>query len=165
MARGINRITLVGNTGNDVDLKYTQDGKPYARVSLATTFEWKGKDGQKNKKTDWHRLVFRGKLAEIAAEYVRKGQQLYIEGRVSYDKFTGKDGVEKYTTDIFVSEMEMLGSGNGNGNGNEGGQPPSQQRPAPKQSPQQQSPQEPQPQPSQDEAPPMDDFNESDIPF
>lgn len=156
MARGINRITLVGNTGNDVDLKYTQDGKPYARVSLATTFEWKGKDGQKNKKTDWHRLVFRGKLAEIAAEYVRKGQQLYIEGRVSYDKFTGKDGVEKYTTDIFVSEMEMLG--NGNGNGNEGGQPQQrQQRPAPQQQPQQQ--------PQQEEAPPMDDFSDDDAPF
>lgn len=151
MARGLNKVSLIGNTGNDVDLKYTQGGMAFGRVGLATTFEWKDKDGNKQSKTEWHRLVFRGKLAEIAAQYVKKGHQIYIEGRISYDKFTGTDGVEKYTTDIFVNEMQMLG-GNGNGNGNNQGQA---QRPAQNQEAGS----------APNGEPPMDDFAEDQIPF
>jgi single-strand DNA-binding protein len=109
MARGINKVILVGNLGNDPETKYTQGGMAVTTISLATTSVRKDKDGQTQERTEWHRVKFFGKLGEIAGEYLRKGSQVYVEGSIRYDKFTGADGVEKYFTDIVADEMQMLG--------------------------------------------------------
>ena len=113
MARGINKVILVGNLGNDPETKYTQGGMAVTTLSLATTSVRKDRDGNKQERTDWHRVKLLGKLGEIAGEYLRKGRQVYIEGSIRYDKFTGQDGVEKYFTDIIADEMQMLGGGDG----------------------------------------------------
>jgi single-strand DNA-binding protein len=111
MSRGINRVTLVGNLGNDPETKYTQGGMAITTLSLATTSVRKDKDGNAQERTEWHRVKLFGKLGEIAGEYLKKGRQVYIEGSIRYDKFTGQDGVEKYFTDIVADEMQMLGGG------------------------------------------------------
>lgn len=170
MARGINKVILVGNLGNDPDVKYTQGGMAITRISLATTSVRKDKDGNQQERTEWHRVVFFGKLGEIAGEYLRKGSSVYVEGSIRYDKYTGQDGVEKYSTDIIADEMQMLGGrgegGGGGGGGNYGGERPQRQQ-APRQNQGGQGggygQQRPQPQPQQ--APPMDDFADDDIPF
>jgi single-strand DNA-binding protein len=113
MARGINKVILVGNLGNDPETKYTQGGMAITTLSLATTTVRKDKDGNQQEKTEWHRVKCFGKLGEIAGEYLKKGRQVYIEGSIRYDKFTGQDGVEKYFTDIVADEMQMLGGGGG----------------------------------------------------
>jgi single-strand DNA-binding protein len=118
MARGINKVILVGNLGNDPETKYTQSGMAVTSISLATTSVRKDRDGNAQERTEWHRVKLFGKLGEIAAEYLRKGSQVYIEGSIRYDKFTGQDGVEKYFTDIIADEMQMLG---GRGEGGSGG--------------------------------------------
>jgi len=177
MARGINKVILVGNLGNDPDVKYTQSGMAVTRVSLATTSVRNDRDGNKQERTEWHRVVFFGKLGEIAGEYLRKGSQVYVEGELRYDKYTGQDGVEKYSTDIVANEMQMLGGrGEGGGGGGFGGGERPQRQQAPRQQggggygnqdqgggygqrPQRQAPA---PQPA---APPMDDFADDDIPF
>lgn len=120
MARGINKVILVGNLGNDPDTKYTQSGMAVTRISLATTSVRKDKEGNNQERTEWHRVVFFGKLGEIAGEYLRKGSQVYVEGELRYDKYTGQDGVEKFSTDIVANEMQMLG-GRGEGGGGTGG--------------------------------------------
>ncbi len=122
MARGINKVILVGNLGNDPDVKYTQGGMAITRISLATTSVRKDKDGNQQERTEWHRVVFFGKLAEIAGEYLRKGSSIYVEGSIRYDKYTGQDGVEKYSTDIVADEMQMLGGRQ------EGGERPQRQQ-------------------------------------
>jgi len=170
MARGVNKVILVGNLGNDPDTKYTQGGMAVTRISLATTSVRNDKDGNKQERTEWHRVVFFGKLGEIAGEYLRKGSQVYVEGEIRYDKYTGQDGVEKYSTDIVANEMQMLGGrgeggGASGGGGNfergnrpqrpQGGDGPPQQRSAP---PRQSAPQQQRPAP-------MDDFSDDDIPF
>lgn len=109
MARGINKVILVGNLGNDPDVKYSQGGAAITTISVATTDAWKDKDGNKQERTEWHRVKFFGRLAEIAGEYLKKGRQVYIEGSLRTDKYTGKDGVERYSTDIIANEMQMLG--------------------------------------------------------
>jgi single-strand DNA-binding protein len=109
MARGINKVILVGNLGNDPETKYTQGGMAVTKASLATTSVRKDREGNTQERTEWHRVTFFGKLGEIAAEYLRKGSQVYVEGSIRYDKYTGQDGVEKYTTDIIADEMQMLG--------------------------------------------------------
>ncbi|MGH6717918.1 MAG: single-stranded DNA-binding protein [Alphaproteobacteria bacterium] len=111
MARGVNKVILVGNLGNDPEVKYTQGGMAITTLSLATSSQWKDKDGNQQEKTEWHRVKLFGKLGEIAGEYLKKGRQVYIEGSIRYDKFTGQDGVEKYFTDIVADEMQMLGGG------------------------------------------------------
>lgn len=124
MSRGINKAILVGNLGNDPDTRYTQAGMAVTRISLATTSVRKDRDGNSVEQTQWHRVVFFGKLGEIAGEYLRKGSQVYVEGEIRYDKFTGQDGVEKYTTDIVADTMQMLGGGRGGeerGSGGGGG--------------------------------------------
>lgn len=157
MARGINKVILVGNLGNDPETRYTQGGMAITRISLATTSVRKDKDGQQIEKTEWHRVKLFGKLGEIAGEYLKKGRQVYIEGSIRYDKFTGQDGVEKYFTDIVADEMQMLGGGGSEGGGGGGysrdrgersERGPS--RPQQAQRPQQQ---------------PADDFGDDDIPF
>ncbi len=120
MARGVNKVILVGNLGNDPEMKYTQGGMAICTLSLATTSVRKDKDGQQIEKTEWHRIKLFGKLGEIAGEYLKKGRQVYIEGSIRYDKFTGQDGVEKYFTDIVADEMQMLGGGEAGGGGGSG---------------------------------------------
>ena len=184
MARGINKVILVGNLGNDPDVKYTQGGMAITRISLATTSVRKDKDGNQQERTEWHRVVFFGKLGEIAGEYLRKGSSVYVEGSLRYDKYTGQDGVEKYSTDIIADEMQMLGGrGEGGGGGGGGGNYGGGERPQRQQAPRQEyggggggggqrggggggygQQQRPQQQPQQS-APPMDDFADDDIPF
>ncbi len=119
MARGINKVILVGNLGNDPEVRYSQSGSALTSISVATTESWKDKDGNMQERTEWHRVKFFGRLAEIAGEYLKKGRQVYIEGRLRTEKYTDKAGVEKYSTDIIADEMQMLG---GNpGMGGEGG--------------------------------------------
>lgn len=166
MARGINKVILVGNLGNDPDTKYTQSGMAITRISLATTSVRKDKDGNQQERTEWHRVVFFGKLGEIAGEYLRKGSSVYVEGSLRYDKYTGQDGVEKYSTDIVADEMQMLG-GRGEGGGGGAGDRPQRAAP-PRQSGggggQDYAPRRQQAAPPQS-APPMDDFADDDIPF
>ena len=112
MARGVNKVILVGNLGNDPDVKYTQGGMAITTLSLATTSVRKDRDGNQQEKTEWHRVKLFGKLGEIAGEYLKKGRQVYIEGRIEYGSYE-KDGVKQYTTDIIADEMQMLGGGDG----------------------------------------------------
>lgn len=109
MSKGVNRVILIGNLGNDPELKFTQGGMAVCTLSLATTSVRKDRDGNQQERTEWHRVKLFGKLGEIAGEYLKKGRQVYIEGSIRYDKFTGQDGVEKYFTDIVADEMQMLG--------------------------------------------------------
>ena len=119
MARGINKVILIGNLGNDPDVRYTAGGAAVSNISLATTESWKDREsGEQQEKTEWHRVVFFGKLAEIVAEYLKKGSQVYVEGRLQTRKWQDKEGNERYTTEIVASEMTMLGgrpSGGGGG--------------------------------------------------
>ena len=115
MARGINKVILVGNLGNDPDTKYTQGGMAITTLSVATTTSRKDKEGNFQEKTEWHRVKLFGKTAEVAAEYLKKGRQVYIEGRLEYGSYE-KDGVKHYTTDILCDDMQMLGGG-GEGRG------------------------------------------------
>ena len=172
MARGINKVILVGNLGNDPETRYTQGGMAITRISLATTSVRKDKDGNQQERTEWHRVVFFGKLGEIAGEYLRKGSQVYVEGEIRYDKYTGQDGVEKYSTDIVANEMQMLGGrGDGGGGGGGGGgnyeRSSRPQRSAGSGGDMQQRGPAPsrQPAPQQQRPAPMDDFSDDDIPF
>lgn len=122
MARGINKVILVGNLGNDPEVRYAQNGNAITTISVATSESWKDKDGNPQERTEWHRVKFFGRLAEIAGEYLKKGRQVYIEGSLRTEKYTDKNGVEKYSTDIIANEMQMLG-GNPNAGG-EGGERP-----------------------------------------
>lgn len=110
MSRGINKAIIVGHLGQDPEVKYMPSGSAVANVSIATTESWKDKNsGEKQERTEWHRVVFFGRLAEVVGEYLRKGAQVYVEGRLQTDKYTDKQGVERYTTKIIASEMQMLG--------------------------------------------------------
>lgn len=109
MARGINKAILVGNLGDDPSVKYTQGGMAICKLSVATTSVRKDKDGNQQESTQWHTVKAFGKLAEICGEYLKKGGQVYIEGSIRYDKFTGNDGIEKYFTEIVADQMQMLG--------------------------------------------------------
>lgn len=123
MARGINKVILVGNLGNDPEVRYAQSGSAITTISVATSESWKDKDGNPQERTEWHRVKFFGKLAEIAGEYLKKGSQVYIEGSLRTEKYTDKSGVEKYSTDIVANEMQMLGGKPGMG-GEGGGERP-----------------------------------------
>lgn len=121
MARGINKVILVGNLGNDPDVRYTQDGRAIANISLATTDSWKDKNtGETVDKTEWHRVVFFNRLGEIVAEYLKKGSQVYVEGRLQTRKWQDKEGNDRYTTEIVANEMQMLGSRSSGGGNYEG---------------------------------------------
>jgi len=114
MSRGVNKVILVGNLGADPETRYTAGGSAVTNVSLATTDSWKDKQsGEQQERTEWHRIVFWGRLAEIAAEYLRKGSQIYVEGRIQTRKWQGKDGQDRWTTEIVGNEMQMLGSRGG----------------------------------------------------
>ncbi|MBN8893857.1 MAG: single-stranded DNA-binding protein [Rhodanobacter sp.] len=118
MARGVNKVILIGNLGSDPEVRSTGSGTTVCSFSLATSESWTDKQsGEKQERTEWHRIKIFGRLGEIAGEYLKKGRQVYIEGSIRTDKFTGKDGVEKYFTDIIANEMQMLGSNEGGGGG------------------------------------------------
>ena len=119
MARGVNKVILVGTLGRDPDMKYTAAGKAIASTSLATNESWKDKNtGEKQERTEWHNIVFFGPLAEIAGKYLKKGGQVYIEGSLRTDKYVDKQGIEKYSTKVNVNDMQMLGGRNDGSGGN-----------------------------------------------
>ena len=112
----VNKVILVGNLGRDPETRYMPDGAAITNASVATSFQWNDKaSGEKKEETEWHRVVFRQKLAEIAGEYLKKGSQVYIEGRLRTRKWQDKDGQEKYTTEIIAERMQMLGARSGAG--------------------------------------------------
>lgn len=136
MARGINKAIIVGNLGNDPDMKTTQSGSAVCNLSVATSEQWTDKQtGEKRENTEWHRVVLFGKLGEIAGEYLRKGSKGYLEGRIQTRKWQDREGHERYTTEIVVNDMQMLdsrsaGPTDGNaGYGNLSSGPDSQQNP------------------------------------
>lgn len=122
MAGGINKVILVGNLGRDPEIRYTADGRPIANFSVATSETWTDKSsGEKREKTEWHRVVVFGKLAEICGEFLSKGRQVYIEGKLQTRKWQGQDGQDKYTTEVVVDSfngtMQMLGTREGGSGG------------------------------------------------
>ena len=119
----VNKVIVIGNLGRDPEVRYTPSGSAVCNVSVATTRQWKNKEsGDKVEETEWHRVVFYDRLAEIAGEYLKKGRSVYVEGRLKTRKWQDKDGVEKSTTEIIAEEMKMLGGREGMGGGaDEGG--------------------------------------------
>lgn len=105
----VNRATIIGNLGNDPEIRYSSGGDAIANLSIATTDIWKDKNGDKQEKTEWHRVTMFGKLAEICGEYLKKGSQVYIEGKLQTRKWTDKSNIERYTTEIVADRMQMLG--------------------------------------------------------
>lgn len=106
----INKVVLIGRTGKEPEITYTQAGDMIASISLATTESWKDRNGEKKEKTEWHRVVFFRKLAEIVEKYVGKGDLLFIEGKITTRKWTDQQGVDRYSTEIIANEMKMLGN-------------------------------------------------------
>lgn len=114
MAKGINKVILIGNLGAEPEVRYMPSGRAIANVRLATAESWKDREtGQQQERTEWHRIVFYGPLAEIVKEYLHKGSQIYIEGRLQTRKWQDKDGQDRYTTEIVANEMQMLGGRGG----------------------------------------------------
>ncbi|MEM9255621.1 MAG: single-stranded DNA-binding protein [Pseudomonadota bacterium] len=110
-SRGINKVILIGNLGNDPEVRYSQAGAAITNISVATSESWKDKQtGQPQERTEWHRVVFFNRLAEIAGEYLRKGSKVYLEGSLRTRKWQDKDGQDRYTTEVVASEMQMLDS-------------------------------------------------------
>lgn len=132
MSRSLNKVQLIGNVGRDPEIRHTKDGNPIANMSIATSDTWKDKQGQKQEKTEWHRIVVFGKLAEIIQKYVNKGDKLFIEGKLQTKKWTDKNGQDRYTTEVvldgFGGQLIMLGSkGGGNQQPQQNDQSPPQQ--------------------------------------
>jgi len=165
MARGVNKVILVGNVGGDPETRYLPNGNAVTNISIATSDSWNDKQtGQRQERTEWHRVVFFGKLAEIAGEYLRKGSQVYVEGRLQTRKWQGQDGQDRYTTEVIVDmngQMQMLGGRGDDSGGNRPARPAAPAREnrtaAAASSKQQQAP----------EAPPPADYDsfDDDIPF
>jgi single-strand DNA-binding protein len=166
MARGVNKVILIGNLGADPDTRYSASGTAMCSVSLATSESWKDKQtGEMQDRTEWHRVKFFGKLAEIAGEYLKKGRQVYIEGSIRSSKYTDKEGVERWSTDIIANNMQMLGGREEGGSGGEGGGGYRQR--APQQSRSSGAPQGAGQRQQQPPPPPQDNggFEDDDIPF
>lgn len=114
MARGVNKVILIGNLGADPEVRYMPSGGAVVNINIATTDSWKDKNtGDRQERTEWHRVVFFNKLAEIAGEYLRKGSQVYVEGSLRTRKWQGQDGQDRYTTEVVVTDLQMLGGRNG----------------------------------------------------
>lgn len=126
MARGVNKVILIGNLGADPEVRYMPSGGAVVNVNIATTDSWRDKNtGDRQERTEWHRVVFFNKLAEIAGEYLRKGAQVYVEGSLRTRKWQGQDGQDRYTTEVVVSDLQMLGGrGSGSSSGQMNQQPP-----------------------------------------
>ena len=162
--QGVNKVILIGNLGQDPEIRYMQNGKAVANLSIATSESWKDQSGQKQERTEWHRLVSYDKLAEIIGEYVKKGSKIYVEGKLQTRKWQDQSGADKYTTEIIINTMQML-DGKKQDGGQQGGwgQPAAATQQAPQQPPaRQQATQNAAPQ-QQGYAPPMD-FDDT-IPF
>jgi len=172
-SRGINKVIIVGNLGQDPEVRYTPAGKGVANLTIATSETWKDQSGQLQEKTEWHRVVLFGKLAEIAGQYLKKGSQVYIEGKLQTRKWQDQQGQDRYTTEVVVDPfngvMQMLGGGSGADGGQHSGGNQRGQQPSPAQQPGQsggyQQPAQ-QRQPQQPAPPPDDcDFPDDDVPF
>lgn len=150
---GVNKVILVGHLGKDPEVRYSPGGSAVANFSLATSEQFKDKEGNKQERTEWHRVVFFGRQAEIAGEYLRKGRMAYVEGRLQTRKWTDKEGQERYTTEIVGDRLQLLGGGGGAGGGEDRSAYDFDQSPAPASSRGSKSPE-----------PVHDDF-EDDIPF
>lgn len=165
MARGVNKVILVGTCGQDPETRYLPSGNAVTNLSLATSEQWTDKQtGQKVEKTEWHRVALFGKVAEIAGEYLRKGSQVYVEGSLRTRKWQGQDGQDRYTTEIVVDingNMQLLG---GRPSGDDSQRAPREPMQRPQQAPQQQSRPAPQQQPAPQPAQDYDSFDD-DIPF
>ena len=157
MARGVNKVILVGNLGADPETRYTPSGTAITSIRIATSESWKDKtSGEQQERTEWHRVKFFGRLAEIAAEYLKKGGQVYVEGKLRTDEYE-KDGFKRYSTDIIADEMQMLGSRGGAGGESGGGGGERRERGRAR---------GPQPGPTRNvPAAPSDAFEDDDIPF
>ena len=163
----VNKVIIIGNLGRDPEIRYMPSGDAVATLAVATTDSWKDKTtGEKKEQTEWHRISFFGRTAEVAGQYLKKGSQVYVEGSLRTRKYTDKDGVEKFATDIRGDTLQMLGSRQGGGGNSGGGDgmddggyssapPPQQQRPAP---------QAAAPRPAPKPAPNFSDMDD-DIPF
>jgi single-strand DNA-binding protein len=130
----VNKVILIGNLGRDPEVRYAPSGAAICNVTIATSRQWKDKtSGERQEETEWHRVVFYDRLAEIAGEYLKKGRPVYVEGRLKTRKWTDKDGVEKYTTEIVAAEMQLLGGreGGGGAGGDDMGAPAAAPRSAP----------------------------------
>lgn len=159
----VNKVILVGNLGRDPEVRYLPSGDAVANVTIATSSKYKSKTGEMVEETEWHRVTFFGKLAEIAGQYLKKGRPVYVEGRIKTRKYTDKDGAEKYATDIIVNEMQMLGSREGMGEpsgGDDDGGAPQRRAPAPASRPTAAAPRQAPAKPASG----FDDMND-DIPF
>ncbi len=157
-SRGVNKVILIGNLGADPEVRYTPSGDAMATMSLATSETWKDKQtGQTQERTEWHRVVLFGRLAEIAGEYLKKGRQVYIEGTLRTRKWQGQDGQDRYTTEIIAREMQLLGVRGDNAAAFEQGAPAYPEASAPPPS-KPASAGKPAPQN-------LDDFEDDDIPF
>ncbi|GAA0856450.1 single-stranded DNA-binding protein [Aliiglaciecola litoralis] len=119
--KGVNKVILVGNIGQDPEVRYMPNGNAVANLSLATSESWKDQQGQMQERTEWHRLTMYRRLAEIAGEYLRKGSQIYVEGKLQTRKWQDQQGQDKYTTEIIVDQMQMLGGRGGQGDNSGGG--------------------------------------------
>ncbi len=107
----VNKVILLGNLGRDPETRYTTGGDAVTNLNIATSEQWKDKSGEKQERTEWHRVVLFGRQAEVAGEYLKKGRSVYIEGRLQTRKYTDKDGVEKYSTEIVADRMQLIGGG------------------------------------------------------
>ena len=162
--RGVNKVIIVGNMGNDPDMKYTTSGTAICNISVATSESWKDKQtGEQHKKTEWHRIVAFQRLAEIMGEYLRKGSQVYIEGKLQTRKWQDQNGNDRYTTEIIAREMQMLG-GRGDNQSSGGGRQGSSQRGSGFRKTEDKKP-EPDTTPESQPAPADDSFQDDDIPF
>jgi single-strand DNA-binding protein len=169
----VNKVIIVGNLGRDPEIRYMPSGDAIANIAVATSYKSKDRNtGEQKELTEWHRISFFGRLAEIVGQYLKKGSSVYVEGRLQTRKYTDKDGVEKYATDIIAENMQMLGGRTGMGgdaggdDGNYGGgggyeAPPQRQAPAPRP---QMAPPAPAPRPAPRPAPNFSDMDD-DIPF
>ena len=138
----VNKVILIGNLGKDPEVRYMPSGAAICNITLATSRNWKDKTtGERQEETEWHRVVFFERMAEVAGEYLKKGKSVYIEGRLKTRKWTDKEGVEKYTTEVMADRMEMLGSREGGGSsagagsGDEAGEAPQRSAPAQRSAP------------------------------
>ena len=161
----VNKVIIVGNLGKDPEVRYMPSGSAICNITVATSRQWKDKtSGERQEETEWHRVALFDRLAEIAGEYLKKGRPVYIEGRLKTRKYTDKDGVEKYTTEIVAAEMQLLGSREGGGGGGGGGDDGGESRaPAPRSAPPARSAPAPRPAPSKSSTG-FDDMDD-DIPF
>ena len=160
----VNKVILIGNLGKDPEVRYAPSGSAIANITIATSRSWKDKtSGERQEETEWHRVVFYDRLAEIAGEYLKKGKSVYIEGRLKTRKWTDKEGVEKYTTEIIANDMTMLGSreAGATGGGDDMGEP--QRAAAPRGAPPHRSA-APAPKPAAKSSTGFDDMDD-DIPF